>query len=186
MTMANEQLCTSLSWDALSAIGAITGTGAAFFALIIATYTLIEARRARRVTLSITLSERFGSSDMHKALAYLGRRRDEYKGDIKAMCDAYVATAEEAVKLGELAEWDYCRRTVSKFFIAAYAQCEAGLLKPNVFAGQIGRASIELYVQVVASLDEVQAIRVQRRSDYFDRRVRDFFSDFLARHFDHV
>jgi len=170
-------------WSALSAYGALGSACAAILALILAYAALSEAKRARKVTLSITLSERFSSDEMHDALAYLGRRRNEYKNDIKAMCDAYVAEAEAARIAGEVSEWDRNRRKVSKFFIAAHALCKADLLEPDVFAEQIQRASIDLYVQIVAPLNEAQASRVQGRSDYYDQRTRDFFAEFLLRHF---
>lgn len=179
-------------WDALSALGAIAAAVIAFCTYLIARRgiklaqdTLREAEQARRVTLSIMLSERFSSDEMHKALAYLGRRRNQYEGDIQTMCDAYVIEAEEARQLETVSAWSINRRKVSKFFIAACAQIEMGLLDPDVFASQIGRASIELYIQVMASLDEVQAARVQGRDDYFDPRVRDYFSRFLIQHFSH-
>lgn len=179
-----------LLFEAMSAVGAIAAAFIAYRALIIARRgitlakdTLAEAQSARKVTLSITLSERFSSDEMHDALAYLGRRRDQYNNDTKAMCDAFVAEVEAAKKLNQLTEWDCHRRKVSKFFIAAHALCKADLLEPDVFAEQIQRASIDLYVQVVAPLNEVQAIRVQGRSDYYDHRTRDYFAEFLVRHF---
>ena len=98
------------------------------------------------------------------------------------MCDAYVAETA-ATKPGEVSEWSRCRRMVSKFFISAYAQCKEKLLEPSVFAEQIQRGSIELYVQVVAALDEAHATRVQGRSEFFDHRARYFFADFLDKHF---
>lgn len=171
------------SWEVTSAIGTMAGAVVAILALVAAIFMLAEAKRARKVTLSITLSERFSSDEMHDALAYLGRRRDQYKGDNKAMCDAYVAESEAARIAGEVSEWDRNRRKVSKFFIAAHALCKADLLEPDVFAEQIQRASIDLYVQIVAPLNEAQASRVQGRSDYFDQRTRDFFAEFLLRHF---
>lgn len=176
--MTTEQI-----WSALSATGTCAAAAAAFFALKWARRTLAEAKYARQVTLSITLSERFSSDEMHDALAYLGRRRDQYKGDITAMCDAYVADVEVAAKSGEISKWDRSRRKVSKFFITAHALCKANLLEPDVFAEQIQRASIDLYAQVVAPLNEAQAVRVQGRIDYYDHRARDFFAEFLACHF---
>ena len=186
MALTNE-----IALEALSAVGAVVAAVIAYFALQIARRgiklaedTLAEAERARKVTLSITLSERFSSDDMHKALAFLGQRRKQYNNDIAAMCDAYVA--EEAAKSEEVSEWGLRRRVVSKFFIVAYAQCKEGLLEPNVFAEQIQRGSIELYVQVVAPLDEAHATRVQKNSQYFDHRVREYFTSFLRDHFGHA
>lgn len=170
-------------WEVASAIGTMAGAVVAILALVAAIFMLAEAKRARKVTLSITLSERFSSDEMHDALAYLGRRRDQYKGDNKAMCDAYVAESEAARIAGEVSEWDRNRRKVSKFFIAVHALCKADLLESDVFAEQIQRASIDLYVQIVAPLNEAQASRVQGCSDYFDQRTRDFFAEFLLRHF---
>jgi hypothetical protein len=169
--------------ETVSAIGTVAGAVIAFLALIAAIPMLVEARRARKVTLSITLSERFSSDEMHEALAYLGQRRDQYHFNITDVCDAYVAEAKVANQNGEVSAWDRNRRVVSKFFIAAFALCKEKLLEPNVFAEQIGRASIELFVNIVSPLNEAQAIRVQGRSDFFDPRVRNFFTDFLDKHF---
>jgi hypothetical protein len=180
--MTVDQCWDAQWWDALSAISTCAAAVAALFALKMAKQTLGEAKLARKVTLSITLSERFSSDEMHDALAHLGRLRDQYHNDIRAMCDAYVAEVKSAATRGEISEWDRSRRKVSKFFIAAHALCKSELLEPEVFSEQIQRASIDLYVQVVAPLNEAQAVRVQGRKDYYDRRTRDYFFDFLVRH----
>lgn len=182
--MRVEQVCEANVWDAISAMGTAAGAVVALAALFYARHMLIEAKRARKVTLSITLAERFSRDEMHKALAFLGQRRTQYKNDIPAMCVAYVAENEEAAKSGKVSVWSRHRRMISKFFISAYALCKERLLEPDVLAEQIQRGSIELYVQVVAPLDETHAALVQGRKEHFDHRVRDFFSRFIVRQFD--
>jgi hypothetical protein len=176
-------------WNAMAALAA---AGAAYIAwhalqkaqsgLELAQRTLTEAQRARRITLSINLSERFSSDEMHAALAYLGRRRQDYGNDIDAMVAAYLAEVRQQ-EAGKLVEWNRCRRVVSKFFVTARALCEADLLEEVVLAEHLQKAAFDLYVDTVAVLDEAHTRDFLGRND-FDDRVRKYFSGFRVRHFE--
>jgi hypothetical protein len=178
------------AWTALGAIGAIAAAGIAWSALhtanrgiALASASLDEARRARRVHLSIELSERYSSEAMHKALVFLRAKANEAAGDMSAMAKAYVAKVR-ATPPGQVCEWDLARRRVSKFFVTASALCETGLLEEAVLAQQLQRAAFDMCVDVVSVLDRAHSEGVLARADYEPRAHR-FFTEFRRRHFSH-
>lgn len=178
----------STIWAATSAIGAFAAALFAWRALFIAksgldmaNETLTEAKRARKVTLAVNLSERYATDEMHRSLAYLGRRRDEYTGDSKKMAAAYVSEVVSNTK-DTLTDWEQARRRVSKFFVSAAALCEAGLLEEVVLAKHLQRAAFDMCVDVVAVLDKAHSHEILKRIDY-DPRIGSFFSQFRRRHF---
>lgn len=133
------------------------------------------------MTLVLDLSERYCSEDMHKALTYLGRRRDQYNADLKAMVAAYVAEVS-AASTDVVPEWNLYRRKVSKFFIRARVLCTAGLLDESLLAESLQKAAFDLCVDTVGPLDEAQNRQVLKRTDFDDRMIA-FFRGFRERHF---
>lgn len=176
-----RNFCAETTLNAVSAYSTLVAALVAAVALAVAARTLREAARARRVTLAITLSERYSNVEMHKALTYLGRRRDEFGGNMDAMANAYIAEVGASGQ-GVLHDWNVHRRTVSKFFIAARALCEEKLLDEASLARQLQKAAFEMCVNVVGVLDEAHSRGVLKRAD-FDTRTGDYFRSFLYRHF---
>lgn len=175
-------------WDVVAAIGSVAAAviawraiGPAKQAIELANDNLTEARKARRVTLALELSERYSGDEMHKALDYLAGRRNQYGKDTEAMAAAYAAEVR-STPTGQVAEWSGHRRRVSKFFVAARAMCVAELLDESILAEQLQSFAFDLYVDTVAPLDEAHSLQVMRRPD-FDNRTCTYFRDFRKRHF---
>jgi hypothetical protein len=152
--------------------------------LHLANETLTEAKRGHKVALGVNISERYATDEMHTALAYLGRRRDEYSGDSQKMADAYAA---EVVGngMGSPIEWDRARRRLSRYFVSTRAFCEAGLLDEAILAQHLGKSACDMCTVVVAVLDQAHTHRVMNRKDY-DPQTGVFFGQLRRRHFGDV
>lgn len=137
-----------------------------------------EARKARKLEIVMSLSQRFGGQDMYEAMKYLGGRRHQYSS-LEAMIEAYVSETSSTPP-NSVGAWEHARRRVSKFFIEVRNLCVTDMVNEALLASTLQKAAFDLFLDIAAPLDRAHNNRVLGRNDFDDSAER-YFSDFRRR-----